>query len=63
VLVLALGMSVIALEFPNMALVVAILPSVLGALYQSAGLTFLAVFVITLALTFHWIDMACVVAT
>jgi len=65
VIVLALAAGAIALEFPNIALIAAILFSVLSAFYQNAlvGLTFLVVFFIALLLTFRWIDMACVVAS
>jgi len=65
VIVLALAAGTVALEFPNIALIIAILLSVLGAFYQNAlvGLTFLVVFLITLMLTFRWLDMACVVAS
>jgi len=65
VIVLALAAGIVALEFPNIALIIAILLSVLGAFYQNAlvGLTFLVVFLITLMLTFRWLDMACVVAS
>jgi len=61
-IILALALGAVGLEFPNIALIVAILLSVLGAFYQgaSAGLTFLVVLLITLVLTFHWLDMACV---
>ena len=65
VIILALALGAIGLEFPNIALIVAILLSVLGAFYQnaSAGLTFLIIFLITLVLTFHWLDMGCVVTS
>ena len=63
--ILALALGAIGLGFPNIALIVAILLSVLGAFYQDAsiGLTFLIVLLITLVLTFHWLDMACVVTS
>jgi len=65
VVALALAAGAIAIEFPNIALMVAVLLSVLSAFYQNAlvGLTFLVVFFITLLLTFRWLDMACVVAS
>jgi len=65
VIILALVIGAVGLELPNVALIVAILLSVLGAMYQdaSAGLTFLVVLLITLVLTFRWLDMACVVAS
>jgi class 3 adenylate cyclase len=65
VIILALAMGVIGLEFSNIGLILAILLSVLGAVYQNAlaGLTFLVAFLITLTLTVSWLDLACVVAT
>jgi class 3 adenylate cyclase len=65
VVILALAMGIIGLEFPNIALMLATLLSVIGAMYQSslAGLTFLIVFFVTLTLAVRWLDLACVVAT
>jgi len=62
---LALAMGVVSLESANIALVAAILLAVPGALYQSAwiGVTFLIVFLFTLTLVLHWVDVVCVVAT
>jgi class 3 adenylate cyclase len=63
-IILALALGAIGLEFPNIGLILAILLSVFGAMYQDtlAGITVLIVFIITLALTASWLDMACVVA-
>jgi class 3 adenylate cyclase len=60
-----LVLGAIGLEFPNIGLILAILLSVLGAMYQDAltGLTFLVAFFITLTLTSGWLDVACVTAT
>ena len=56
IIILALALGAIGGEFPNIALIVAILLSVLGTMYQDTtlGLTFLVVFRITLLLTFSW---------
>jgi class 3 adenylate cyclase len=64
-IILALVLGAIGLEFPNIGLILAILLSVLGAMYQDAlaGLTFLVAFFITLTLTGGWLDVACVAAT
>ncbi len=64
-IILALAMGAIGLEFPNIGLTLAILLSVLGAMYQNAlaGLTFLVAFVLTFSLIFSWLDMACVAGT
>jgi class 3 adenylate cyclase len=65
VVILALVMGGIALEFPNIGLTLAILLSVIGATYQNAlaGVTFLFAFVITITLVLSWLDVACVVTT
>jgi class 3 adenylate cyclase len=64
-IILALALGAIGLEFPNIGLILAILLSVFGAMYQDAlaGITVLVVFIIALALTVSWLDMACVVAS
>ena len=64
-IILALAMGVIGLDFPAIALILAILLSVLSAMYQDplAGVTFFVVFFITLTLTVRWLDVACVIAT
>jgi class 3 adenylate cyclase len=62
-IIIALGLGAISLEFPYFGLILAILLSVFGALYQDAllGLTFLIVFLVTLTLT-RWLDLGSVVA-
>jgi class 3 adenylate cyclase len=64
-LILALGLGVVGLEFPNIGLILAILLSVFGALYQNAlaGVTFLVVFVVALTLILNWLDLAFLAAT
>ncbi len=64
-IVIALALGAVGLEFPNIALVLAILLSVLGAMYQDAltGLTFLVAFVVASTLIISWVDVALVVAT
>jgi len=63
--ILALALGAVGLEFPNIGLILAILLSVLGAMYQNAlgGLTFLVVFFIALTLIVSWLDVACLAAT
>ncbi|MCJ7456058.1 hypothetical protein MUP07_04845, partial [Candidatus Bathyarchaeota archaeon] len=63
-IVIALGLGAVGLEFPYFGLILAILLSVFGAMYQDAlvGLTFLVAFFIALTLT-RWLDVASVVAT
>jgi hypothetical protein len=65
IVILALVLGVLGLEFPYVGLMLAILLSVFGAMYQDAlaGLTFLVVFVFASALTRGWLDVASVVAT
>jgi len=65
IVILALVLGVLGLEFPYIGLMLAILLSVFGAMYQDAlaGLTFLVVFVLASALTRGWLDVASVVAT
>lgn len=63
-IIIALALGAVGLEFPNFGLILAILLSVLGAMYQDAlaGLTFLVAFVIASMLIINWIDVAFVVA-
>jgi len=65
VIIVALALGAVGLEFPYIGLMLAILLSVFGALYQDAlvGLTFLFAFLIALALTRGWLDVASVAAT
>jgi len=65
IVILALVLGVLGLEFPYVGLMLAILLSVFGAMYQDAlvGLTFLVAFMIALALTRSWLDVASVAAT
>jgi adenylate cyclase len=62
-IIIALGLGAVGLESPYFGLILAILLSLLGAMYQDAliGLTFLVAFITVLALT-HWLDVASVVA-
>jgi class 3 adenylate cyclase len=64
-IILALALGAVGLEFPNIGLILAILLSVLGAMYQNAlaGLTFLIVFFIALTLIVSWMDVAYLAAT
>lgn len=63
--ILALALGAIGLEFPNIGLILAILLTVFGAMYQEAlaGLTVLIVFFISLTLIVGWLDVACIVAS
>jgi len=63
-IVIALGLGVISLGYPYVGLMLGILLSVFGAMYQDAlvGLTFLVALLIVSTLT-RWLDLACVVAT
>jgi class 3 adenylate cyclase len=63
-IIIALGLGAISLEFPYFGLMLAILVSVFGAIYQDAlvGLTFLVAFFVALTLT-RWLNVASVVAT
>lgn len=64
-IIIALGLGAVGLEFPYFGLILAILLSVFGAMYQEAlvGLTFLVALFIVLALTRGWLDVGSVVAT
>jgi class 3 adenylate cyclase len=64
-IILALVLGAVSLEFPNIGLILAILLSFFGAMYQDplAGLTVLVVFFLALALILDWLDMACVAAS
>jgi class 3 adenylate cyclase len=64
-IILALVLGAVSLEFPNIGLILAILLSVFGAMYQDAlaGLTVLVVFFLALALILDWLDLACVAAS
>jgi class 3 adenylate cyclase len=59
----ALALGALSLEFPYFGLILAILLSVFGAMYQGAliGVTFLVVFFLVVTLT-NWLDVALVVA-
>ena len=59
-LILALVLGAVALEFPSLGMILAILLSVFGALYQNSfvGLTYLVVFLIVIALSLTWIETA-----
>jgi len=59
---LALAAGLLALEFPFLGLMLALILSILGAMYQDAlvGLTFLAVFVVLTAVAMSWFDVALV---
>jgi class 3 adenylate cyclase len=61
---IALGLGAISLAFPYFGLILGILLSIIGAMYQDPliGLTFLVAFFIVSTLT-RWLDLACVVAT
>ena len=63
-IMIALGLGAVGLEFPYFGLILAILLSVFGAMYQDAlvGVTFLVAFFTALTLT-RWLDVASVVAT
>jgi class 3 adenylate cyclase len=63
-IIIALGLGAISLEFPYFGLILAILLSVFGAIYQDAlvGLTFLIAFFVALTLT-RWLNVASVAAT
>ena len=64
VVILALGLGAVSLEVPYFGLIIPILLSVLGAVYQDAlvGLTFLVAFFSVLTLT-RWLDVGSVVAS
>jgi class 3 adenylate cyclase len=63
-IIIALALGGVSLEFPYFGLILAILLSVFGAMYQEAlvGLTFLIAFFVALTLT-RWLSVASVVAT
>jgi hypothetical protein len=62
---LALVLGALAIELPGLALILAILLSVLGATYQSLyiGITFLVVFVLVSTIIIGWFDTALVTAS
>lgn len=62
---LALVLGVVAVEVPGLALLLSILLSVLGAMYQSLfiGLTFLIILVLVSTLSAEWYDTAMVTAS
>jgi class 3 adenylate cyclase len=64
-IIIALVLGAVGLEFPYIGLILAILLSVIGAMYQDAlaGLTFLVALFIALTLMGGWLDLASVVAT
>jgi KaiC/GvpD/RAD55 family RecA-like ATPase len=64
-IVLALVLGGLAIEFPSLSLPIAVLLSVIGALYQNAyiGLTYLVVFVLFVALGQTWVELALLSAT
>jgi class 3 adenylate cyclase len=64
-IIIALLLGALALEFPYLGLMLAILLSVCGAMYQnfSVGLTFLVVLFIVLALILSWLDVGSLVAS
>jgi KaiC/GvpD/RAD55 family RecA-like ATPase len=65
VIVLSLVLGAAAIELPGLALLISVLLSVLGALYQNpfAGLVFFAVLIIFSSLISGWFDMAMVTAS
>jgi KaiC/GvpD/RAD55 family RecA-like ATPase len=65
VIILALALGAISLEFPSLGLLLALLLSVLGAFYQNpyAGLLYLIVFVLATSLTSTWLEMGFISAS
>lgn len=64
-IVLALVLGLVAIELPGLALLISVLLSVLGAMYQNpfVGLVFFAVLIIFSSLISGWFDMALVTAS
>jgi len=64
-IILALALGVVAFEFPILGLIVAILLSALGSMYQDAmiGLTFLFILILTVVSMTNWVDLALVAAS
>ena len=64
-IVLALVLGLVAIELPGLALLISVLLSVLGAMYQNpfVGLVFFAVLIIFSSLISGWFDMAMVTAS
>ncbi len=64
-IILSLVLGALALEFPSLALLLALLLSVFAAFYQGPfmGLTFVVVFLIMMALTTNWLETALVGAS
>jgi KaiC/GvpD/RAD55 family RecA-like ATPase len=64
-IVLAIVLGAVSLQLPYIALVLAIVLSTLASMYQNAlaGLIFLVVIMITIAVTTNWLDVALIAAS
>ena len=65
IIVLAIVLGALSLQLPYIALVLAIVLSALASMYQNAlaGLTFLVVMMVIIAVTTNWLDVALIAAS